>query len=43
MRKFQDLKIAIAIKIIAVAMLIFYARQNRSHVTVNQVDQHLTR
>ena len=43
MPKFQDLKIAIAIKVIVVALLIFYAKKNRTHVTISQVDQHITR
>ena len=43
MPKFIDLKIAIVIKVIIVSLLIFYAKKNRSHVTVMQVDQHLVK
>ncbi|MCX7343347.1 MAG: hypothetical protein NT128_04300 [Proteobacteria bacterium] len=43
MPKFLDLKIAIAIKIIIVAITVYYVRQNSSHVTVMQVDQHLVK
>lgn len=43
MPKFLDLKIAITIKVIIVALLIFYARHNRTQMTLNQVDQHLTK
>ena len=43
MPKFIDLKIAITIKIIIVSLLVFYVRQNRTHITINQIDQHLTK
>lgn len=43
MPKFTDLKIAIAIKVIIVVLLIVYVRHNRNHISINQVDQHLTR
>lgn len=43
MPNFKDLKIAIIIKIIIVALLILYVKYNRSKVTINQVDLHLTK
>ena len=43
MQKFIDLKIAITIKIIIVSLLVFYVRQNRTNIAIDQIDQHLTR
>lgn len=43
MPKFRDLKIAITIKLIILALLIFYVRSHRTHLNFNQVDQHLTK
>lgn len=42
-KKFLDLKIAIAIKLVVLTLLIFYVRNHRLHLSFNQVDQHLTK
>ena len=43
MKKFHDLKIAIAIKLMILTLLIFYVRNHRTHLNFDQIDQHLTK
>jgi hypothetical protein len=43
MPKFKDIKIAIAIKLVILALLIVYVRNHRIHLSSTQIDQHLTK
>lgn len=43
MPKFKDLKIAIAIKLVILALLIFYVRSHRLHLSFNQIDHHIVK
>jgi hypothetical protein len=43
MPKFIDLKIALTVKLIILGLLIFYVKHNSIRITLNQVDQHLTK
>lgn len=42
MPKFKDLKIAIAIKLIILALVITYVRNHHFHLSFNQIVQHIS-
>jgi hypothetical protein len=43
MPKFRDIKVAITIKLVILALLIFYVRGHRFHLSSNQIDQHIAK
>ncbi len=42
LRRFNDLKIAIAFKILILSLLIFYVRSQPKGLSFKKIDQHLT-